>query len=255
MSFFNKALASIGIGAATVDTKLERDTYRAGDVMRGEIIVRGGHTAQQIDAIYVSLHTTYIRESGDRKHTEVATLQKMKVTDPFSIAAGEHKAFPIALTLPLDTPITIGKTQVWLQTGLDIKNAVDPTDKDFIRIQPTDLATHVLNTIQGLGFRLREAECEHAPAKLRGAYPFIQEFEYVPTGQYRGHLDELEITFLSQSTSSVDILMQVDRKVRGIGSFFAEALNMDESHVRTTITTQDLPTIQTKLQQLITKHL
>lgn len=255
MSFFNKALASIGIGSATVDTMLEKSTYQAGEVMRGEIVVQGGNVEQQVDTIFLSVNTTYIRESNDHKHTEVVALQKVKVTEPFVIAAGEKKAIPFSLTLPFETPITAGKTQVWIQTGLDIKNAVDPHDKDYIRVQPTELAAHILDAMNGLGFRLREAECEQAPARFRGYYPFIQEFEFVPTGQFRGHLDELEIVFLSQTNHSVELLMQIDRKVRGIGSFFSEALDMDESNVRTTITIQDLPTIQAKLQQIISKHL
>ena len=254
MSLFNKALASIGIGAATVDTKLEKATYRAGEVMHGEILVRGGNVEQQIDAIYISVHTTYIRESNDRKYTDVAAIHKVKVTEPFSIAAGEHKVFPISLTLPIDTPITAGKTQVWVQTGLDIKNAVDSNDKDYIRVQPTKLAESVLEAVSGLGFRLREAECEQASARFRGNYPFAQEFEFVPTGSYRSHLDELELVFLSQSDYSLEVLLQIDRKAKGLGSLFAEALDMDESFVRTTITTQDLPNLQAKLQQIIAKH-
>lgn len=255
MSFFHKALASIGIGSATVDTRLEKDTYRAGEVMQGEIIVRGGQVEQQVDTIYLSVNTTYIRESNDHKHTEVATLQKLKVSEPFLLGAGEEKIFPISLTLPFETPITAGKTQVWIQTGLDIKNAVDPSDKDYIRVEPTTLADHILDAISGLGFRLREAECQQAPSRFRGYYPFVQEFEFVPTGQFRGHLDELEIVFLSQSNHSAEIYLQIDRKVRGIGSFFAEALDMDESYVRTTITMHDVPALQAKLQQIISKHI
>ena len=34
--FFHKALASIGIGSATVDTRLEKETYHAGEVMQGK---------------------------------------------------------------------------------------------------------------------------------------------------------------------------------------------------------------------------
>lgn len=74
--FFNNVLASIGVGSATVDTRLEKTTYRAGEIMRGEIIVRGGQVEQQVDTIYLSINTTYIREANDNKYTEVATLQK-----------------------------------------------------------------------------------------------------------------------------------------------------------------------------------
>lgn len=83
----------------------------------------------------------------------------------------------------------------------------------------------------------------------------MQEFVFAPTGPFRGHLDELEVVFLSQAEHSVELLLQIDRKVKGLGSLFAEALDMDESFVRTTITTQDIPTLQVKLQQIISKHI
>ena len=255
MSFFNKVLASIGIGAATVDTKLEKSTYTAGEVMRGEIEVRGGNVAQQIDTIYLSVYTTFVREANDKKYTDKAAVTKVKVADPFSIDAGENKVLSFSIMLPLDTPITVGKTKVWVQTELDIKNAVDPEDKDTIDVKPSKLAANVLDAVKGLGFRLRKTECEQAPARYRGHYPFIQEFEFAPTGPFRSHLDELEIVFLSQSEHSVEVLMQIDRKVKGLGSLFAEALDMDESFVRTTITTQDLPNLQAKLQQIISNHI
>jgi len=37
MSFFNKVLASVGIGAATVDTKLERDVVMPGEEIKGVV--------------------------------------------------------------------------------------------------------------------------------------------------------------------------------------------------------------------------
>ncbi|MFJ7951646.1 sporulation protein [Lysinibacillus sp. NPDC096418] len=255
MSLFNKVLASIGVGAATVDTKLERSTYAAGELMRGEILVRGGNVAQQIDTIYLTVYTTYVREANDKKYTDKAAVNKEKVTEPFSIEAGENKVIPFSMTLPFDTPITAGKTKVWVQTELDIKNAVDPEDKDYIDVKPSKLAANVLDAVNGLGFRLREAECKQASVRFLKNYPFMQEFEFAPGLQYRSHLDELEVVFLSQSEHSMELLMQIDRKVKGIGSFFAEALDMDESFVRTTITTQDLPNLQGKLQQIISKHL
>lgn len=54
---------------------------------------------------------------------------------------------------------------------------------------------------------------------------------------YRGRLDELEIVFLSQTEQSADILMQVDRRARGLGSFLSEAFETDESYIRLSITT------------------
>ncbi|MGB3102518.1 MAG: sporulation protein, partial [Psychrobacillus psychrotolerans] len=119
MSFFNKVLASVGVGGAKVDTKLEKSEFTAGEIMQGVVEVVGGNLEQQIDAIYLTVNTTYIRESNDRKYTDVAAFQKYKVTEPFTIGANEKKAIPFSLTLPEDAPVTYGSTRVWISTGLD----------------------------------------------------------------------------------------------------------------------------------------
>lgn len=40
-TIFNKALASLGVGGARVDTRLESPQYQPGDIVRGEVVVRG----------------------------------------------------------------------------------------------------------------------------------------------------------------------------------------------------------------------
>ena len=57
MSLFNKVLASVGIGAATVDTKLERDQVDPGEELKGVVEIRGGNTEQRIDDIYLTINT------------------------------------------------------------------------------------------------------------------------------------------------------------------------------------------------------
>lgn len=255
MSFFKKALASFGVGNAQVDTVLDNSTFRAGDTLTGRVEVKGGDVAQNIDAISLLLYTTYTKELNDSKFEDEVVLERLQVSQPFTINAKEYKEIPFSLTLPYETPITMGKTRVWVHTGLDIAMAIDPTDKDFISVEPSILVTEVLNAVQALGFRLREVACEAAPARYRNRYPFVQEFEFVPTsGHFRGRLDELEVMFLSQSAHSVELLLQIDRKVRGLSSLFAEALDMDESFVRLSVSSQDIPSLTTKLQQLLSKH-
>ncbi|QCR32979.1 sporulation protein [Lysinibacillus sp. SGAir0095] len=255
MAFFKKMAASIGIGSAKVDTKIEKTAYNAGDQIKGEVEIYGGNVEQQINAIYLTLYTTYIKEVDDNKYTANAPIQKYKVSDPFIINANETKIIPFSFIIPLDVPITLGKTKVWVATELDIRSGVDSGDKDYIDIQPSEIASRVLDEVQQLGFNLRKVECEQASYKYRGNYPFIQEFEFVPTsGAFRGRLDELEIVFLSQSQNQVEILIQVDRKARGFGGFLAEALDADETHVRMSITQHDLNTFGEQLKQVISRY-
>ncbi|MGN7479094.1 sporulation protein [Solibacillus silvestris] len=250
MSLFNKVLATVGIGAAKVDTKLHKSTYILNENITGVVEITGGSTEQQIDAIYLSLHTNFIREIDDKKINDQAMLHEYKLNEPFMIQANEKRQVPFSFALPSVVPVTTGNSRVWIQTGLDIKNAVDPKDKDFIEIQPTRLASSVLTAIQNLGFRLRKVDNEQAPSYLRRRIPIVQEFEFKPTSStYRRHLDELEVVFLDQSSNSIEILLQVDRRARGLGGFLSEAFDMDESFIRITLFEND--NISAKLAQAI----
>ncbi|MCM3767900.1 sporulation protein [Neobacillus niacini] len=252
MSFFNKVFASVGIGSATVDTKLEKDTYMPGEIVTGVVEIKGGKIDQQIDEIYLALNTNYIRESDDRKYTVTATIEKYRITSAFMVRVNERKEIPFTFQLPYDTPLSIGRSKVWVTTGLDIKGGVDPSDKDYLKIVPNPLMTAVFNAVENLGFRIREADCEEAPRRFRGRLPFVQEFEFVPTsGPFRGRLDELEIVVFPSGNGGLDIMFQVDRKARGLAGLFSEALGTDETNVRLSVSNADIPYLQQKIQNVI----
>ncbi|WML60078.1 sporulation protein [Neobacillus sp. PS2-9] len=255
MSFFDKVFASVGIGAASVDTKLEKDTYMPGETVQGVVEIKGGKVEQQIDEIYLSLNTTYLKESDDRKYNITATIDRFRLTTPFTIRSNERKEIPFTFQLPYDTPLSIGKSKVWVTTGLEIKGGVDPSDKDYLKVIPNQLMTAVFNAVDNLGFRIREADCEEAPRRLRGRLPFVQEFEFVPTsGLFRGKLDELEVVFLSSGNGTLDLMFQVDRRAKGLSGLFSEAMGMDETNVRLTVSNADIPNLQQKIQSVIQRY-
>ncbi|SFA92009.1 MULTISPECIES: sporulation protein [unclassified Bacillus (in: firmicutes)] len=255
MSFFDKVFASVGIGSATVDTKLEKATYFTGENVRGVVEIKGGKTEQKVDEIYLSLNTTYIKESDDKKYTVSTAIERFRLTEAFTIRSGEKKEIPFSFQLPDDTPISLGRTKIWVQTGLDIKNAVDPGDKDFINVIPNNLMSAVFSAVDNLGFRMREADCQEASYKLRGRLPFVQEFEFIPVaGSFRGKLDEIEIVFRPLSNQSTEVLLQIDRRARGLGGFLSEAMEMDETNVRFTVSNPDVNAIQQQLLSVLNKY-
>lgn len=255
MSFFNKVLASVGIGAAVVDTKLASDQVVPGEEIKGVVEIHGGNVEQKIEDIYLSINTQYVKESDDHKFNIRATIERFRLASAFTVAANERREIPFSFVLPIDTPVSLGKTRVWVTTGLDIKNGMDPSDKDFLQVKPGKLLEGVLNSISSLGFRMREVDCEHASYRLRQRLPFIQEFEFVPTsGAYRGRLDELELVYLPTSVATADLHFQIDRKARGLGGFLSEALEMDETNIRTSISIDDLPHLQQKVQSVIQQY-
>nr|WP_295973050.1 sporulation protein [uncultured Bacillus sp.] len=255
MSLFNKILASVGIGSATVDTKLDRDQVVPGEEIKGVVEIRGGNTEQRIDDIYLTVNTQYIKESDDHKMNVTAVIERVRLAAAFTVAENERREIPFSFVLPIDTPVSMGKTRVWVATGLDIKNAVDPSDKDFLQVRPSKLLEGVLEAVASLGFRIREVECEQASYRLRQRLPFIQEFEFVPTsGAFRGRLDELELVFLPTSAATADLHIQIDRKARGLGGFLSEAMEMDETNVRISVSLPEISVLPQKLQSLIQQY-
>lgn len=255
MSFFTKLFASIGIGSARVDTKLERDKYRPGDEVKGVVEVKGGAVAQNIEEIYISLHTKYIVESDSKEGMKTATIERIRINDPFTILVDEIKEIPFSFTLPLDTPLTYGKVKVWIATSMDIKNAVDPRDEDFIDVVPTPLIHATFLELTHLGFKLREAECEEAPYILRKRVPFLQEFEFVPiSGPFCGKLDEVEFTFFQSTLDEATILLEIDRRSRGLTGLFSEILELDETKVQLHLNSRDIPHLEKILYDVIAKY-
>ncbi|MCP2730441.1 sporulation protein [Limnofasciculus baicalensis] len=234
MSMFKKLLAKVGIGAATVDTRLNQDSFIPGEIIDGEVYITGGDVEQDIKEIHLYIATQYKREVDDTTVTETCELVKYCLCDTFTIAAQETKAISFSIQLPYQTPLTVKNQPVYLRTGLDVALAIDPKDIDYIHVSPHPLMDLVINNIKNIGFQLHEVDCQYNP-RLGGNYPFVQEFEFRPTGKYRGKLDELEVIF-SLNADELKVNLEIDKRARGLGGFIAEAFDADEKRVHLIVT-------------------
>lgn len=250
---FKKLLASVGVGAAKVDTQLEKDQFIPGETVNGKVVIQGGDVEQSIDSIHIFLMTEAIREVDDKKVKEKVALQKYPIASQESIMGGESKEIPFTIQLPYHAPASLGRLPIWFETGIDIPLALDPEDRDPIKIAPHPYIETVLQALESnLGFQLRKVEMEYSKH-----YGYVQEFEFNPGREYRSYLDELEVIFFLHE-DHVDVMLEVDRRARGLGGLFAEALEMDESRTKVTLTRQDLEgsldTVARKLQQAINQY-
>lgn len=257
MSFFKKMLASVGIGSAQINTELDADEVQLGGEISGTIYVEGGQTDQSIGNIYLKLKTNYLRESNDHKFRETGTIAKYLVAEGFPLRAGERKQIPFRFRLPEQMPVSLRNVPIWVESGLDIEMAVDPKDEDLIQVVPDAKMQTVLDAVDLLGFRLREVTNDYAP-RLGGALPFVQEFEYVPGSKFRGYLDELEILFFPRG-EALELVLQVDRRARGLSGLFAEAMELDERFVRVPLSREELQrgpqAVAGLLEDVIARHL
>lgn len=239
MSFMGRLLSSIGVGSAKVDTKLEKEEFVPGEEMRGVVEISGGSAAQQVEGIHIEIQTHYKRESGDNTVTETGTIERIPVSSSMTIEPGFHEEIPFSCRLPYETPLSVGRASVWVRTALDVKSAIDPSDSDPITVRPNATMKAVLDGLERLGFERRNVENEELPRRLRRRLPFGQEFEFrARGGEFGGKLDELELVMFP-SEGRVDVLLQIDRRARDLGSIFSEALGTDESYAEISISDSD----------------
>ncbi len=231
MSFLKKTLASFGIGSAKVDSILNQDVTYPGQSVDVSIHVYGGATEQHIDNIDMKLCCRYIAEArDDRGAREGHTMRRLPRTHvlaewslpyAFTIHPAQERTFDVKLDVPWNTPITIGDAKVWLETGLDVAAALDPTDKDMLTIRPDPLMDAILTAFEAQGLRIRQIECE----EVQGFdLPFVQEFELVPIdGPYHGLWRELEFV-AHRGEEGLKLWFAVDRTRNGSGGMLASLL-------------------------------
>jgi len=256
MSLFEKMKASIGIGAAKVDARLDNHIVIPGKEITGEIYILGGNVKQDINGVYLNINTTITKEiDGKRTHSNY-TFFRYLVSSQFTINSKEEKTMPFSFILPFESPLSIGNTQVWIQTELDIPLALDPSDKDYIKVSPAPSNRIILEALDSLGFVLRHVDNISSPKNSIG---IIQEFEFFPrSGEFKGLLDKIEVVTLP-NTYGIKLFLEIDRKARGFSSFLSEALEMDETKITLTLGFEEIEegvyAIAEKLRNLINTYI
>ena len=240
-------LSSVGIGAAKVDTVLPKTTLRPGETVEAEVQVRGGSTEQDVDDVYFALITSYRTEEGRKR----SVVDKFRLTESFTIEPDEERTFTTELTIPYGTPVTMGHTDVWVETGLDIDWALDPEDKDYIEVEPSPRLQALFDAVESLGFSFHTAECQADP---RGVFTsrrsFIQEFEFKPhSGPFSSDFDELELV-PRESEGELTVHVEIDKR----GGLLSEMADTDERRATFTVTDADADAIAQDLRRTIEQH-
>ncbi|CAM3045467.1 sporulation protein [Vibrio neptunius] len=240
---FSKLKASLGIGAAKVDTVLERMSVFQGDTLKGVIHIQGGDVEQQIDAINLKLCTEVKVESDNGVSYQNFTIGRLQAVQPFIIQPQENKQVPFELKLDDETPITAltatkNQCHVWVETSLDIDFAIDPKDRDFVEVKALPVASKVISAIEQAGFVMVKADVEKG--HLRGSNfssksGCYQEIEFRNSGFI--NKKEIELSFILNG-SVMHCLAEVDRSLSMRGDqyvSFSLSLNASDAEISSAV--------------------
>ncbi|MCK9878365.1 sporulation protein [Frankia sp. Ag45/Mut15] len=209
-------MSRLGVGAAEVDTVLDRPQAQPGTVVTGVTNIVGGKVEQEIEKVLVSLEATVEVERDDSTWYEQVTFGTQQVGGGFTVAPGQRIGGRFELAVPWQTPITtVGDWQlrgmkIGVRTKLAIPGAVDPGDLDPVEVHPLPIQEAVLAALGDLGFQFHSADVEKG--RLHGSdLPFYQEIELRPSGDYARRIRELEVTFLVDGAGT-DVVLEADRR-------------------------------------------
>jgi sporulation-control protein len=216
MGFFDKIMASVGIGSAKVDTVLNSNVSKPGGVISGVVHVKGGNVDQDIEDIDVSLMVDVKIETEEGHYYSPELIAKHRVTGKFKIHKEENRQFPFEFTVPLEVPVTLlgsyklGNIKLYVKTDLDIESALDKADKDYLSIEPLPNMNNFLNAVLNLGFVFNKADVEKG--RIPGShYNFYEEIEFYGHRSQFPKIKELEVTFIAQP-NEVTVVLEMDKK-------------------------------------------
>lgn len=221
---FKKMLASLGAGAAEVETVLHESNVQPGGVVQGEVNLKGGSVEQDIEEVRVELVARVEVESGDSEFQTDVPFYGKPLTGKFELDDDDRHRIPFSLEVPVETPITTVFGQylrgmaVGVRTVVAIESGVDQTDLDPITVHALPAQQAFLDAFGQLGFRFMRADLEQG--RLRGVpqtLPFYQEIEFAPSPQYAGAMKQVEVTFIA-GPQALEVILEVDKR----GGVFTE---------------------------------
>lgn len=248
---FETVLASMGMGAAKIDLRLDKEIVTTGQEVTGQIVATGGNAEQKVEglSVYFMLKSVHARNGNDLSER----IGVVDVThEEFVIQPNETITFPFSFHCPANIPASSINTKYYFITNLEIKNAIDSHDRDFIKVLPSNRVEQFLTGFKQLGFK---QDWEGLVTDEQGWSQLIQ---YHPTTYFYGVCNQIAVYFyhnLEQDT--IDGVIEVGEQHTDNYSALIDMFHLDEKVSRFELTADDLSTkekAKDKLEQIV-KHM
>ncbi|TKB49331.1 hypothetical protein FCL40_08325 [Ferrimonas sediminicola] len=251
MSLYNRLISSLGMGSCQVDTLLDADRFVPGQRVAARVLVKGGAIGQHIHGVYFALHCRYQQREDSHVQTQEVELAHFQLPVGLTVGAREELEIPIAFQLPEFTPLTMGKTQVWLSTGLDIRQARDPSDEDVLEVVPQPLVAELLVAMTRLGFVQDLVHTEAVSSMARVSAPYLQMFHYhVGEGPFEGRIEEMELAIVP-AEGGLYLHAEATRTGRGMAAAVSRILEESGDRQRRRLTPELVENLQQHIEQLL----
>lgn len=214
---FKRLLGAIGVGGPSVDTVLDGEAIRPGGALSGQVRLRGGGAAAEIEEIGLELLARVEAERAEGESEGTVAFERYVVGGGFRLGADEERSVPFSVTVPWETPVTELYGQplgvvLGVRTELAVADARDRGDLDPLIVRPLPVQEAVLEALGQLGFGFRSADLELGRIGGTGQrLPFYQEIELTPPPRYAHAVTEIELTFLT-TASGLEVVLEADKR-------------------------------------------
>ncbi|SEM92644.1 sporulation protein [Lihuaxuella thermophila] len=225
---FKSLLASLGVGAAKIDLILDRDVVVMGEEVTGKIVLKGGEVEQLIEGLSVEFRLASSYKKGDHHvhvNEKIATIPIL--TETYTVPPHQVTEYPFSFICPNYLPVSSVNTRYYFQTNLEISNALDAKDRDFVEVHPSGLQKNFLDGFKALGFVHRGEG--YTGSRDQG----IQIIQFHPTTWLKGEYDEIVFMYQPHATQhGVSGFFELDKRTSGLLGMIADELDLDEKKGR-----------------------
>ncbi|GAA3364826.1 sporulation protein [Streptomyces antimycoticus] len=216
---FKRVLGSLGVGGPVVDTVLDREPVRPGGVVRGQVRLRGGGRACDIEHLALELVARVEAGHGGEERAGGVVFDRLRLSGGFRLDIREHRDVPFTLHIPWGTPLTeLSGQPLGVVLGIRIElasaSAKDHGDPEELIVRPLPAQEAVLGALGRLGFGLIAADLRLGHiAGTEQTLPFHQEIELTPAPRYIHDMNELALTLLT-GPDGMEVVLEADKRVR-----------------------------------------
>ncbi|WP_325891246.1 sporulation protein [Grimontia sp. NTOU-MAR1] len=225
MGWFKKTLAKVGFGSAGVSVELGSTKLIQGEQTRVLVTVTGGDVVQQVDKVELRVCCDYmgweeLRAQGEQgrkkqRRRKSHVLAKWSLPDAFNTEPGKPQHFESTMTLPLNTPLSMGDGKIWLEVSLDIPMGKDPSSKTELTVKPDIQLDAAFSALEDSGFRIEKVKNEEVE---RQPIPFEQQFEWAPVSEpYQSVFRDMTLV-AARAEDALHLAMTFGRQGEGIGA-------------------------------------